>query len=132
MIERIFILKRTEVFGNLPHEILGSLAGHMEEVLLAPGDQLFEKGDLGHAMFVVIEGQIRIHDGSRTLAEMGPDSVFGEITALTSEVRTATATAEGECRLLRLEQDVLYELMSGRPAIARSLIKVLVDRLAWQ
>jgi len=129
MIERIFILKRTEAFGGLPHEILGSLAGHMEEVLLNPGDTLFEKGDLGHAMFVLIDGRIRIHDGERTLAEMEPDSVFGEITALTSEVRTATATAEEECRLLRLDQEVLYELMAGRPSIARSLIKVLVERL---
>ena len=129
MIERIFILKRTEVFGELSHEILGSLAAHMEEKQLDPGERLFRKGDLGNAMWVLVEGTIRIHDGGRTLAELGADDVLGEVTALTSEVRTATATAVDECRLLRLDQDVLYDLMAGRPAIAQALIKVLVERL---
>lgn len=129
MIERIFILKRTEVFGELSHEILGSLAAHMEEVHLEPAETLFHKGDLGHAMYVLVEGKIRVHDGERTLAELGSDAVLGEVTALTSEVRSATATALEECRLLRLDQDVLYELMAGRPSISQALIKVLVERL---
>jgi CRP/FNR family transcriptional regulator, cyclic AMP receptor protein len=129
MIERIFILKRTEIFGELSHEILGSLAAHLEEVQLEPGETLFQKGDLGHAMYVLVEGHIRVHDGDRTLAELAADSVFGEVTALTSEVRSATATALEECRLLRLDQDVLYELMAGRPSISQALIKVLVERL---
>lgn len=129
MIERIFILKRTEIFGELSHEILGSLAAHMEEVRLEPGETLFEKGDLGHAMFVLVEGRVRVHDGDRTLAELGADSVLGEVTALTSEVRNATATALEECRFLRLDQDVLYELMAGRPSISRGLIKVLLARI---
>ncbi len=57
------------------------------------------------------------------------DAVLGEVTALTSEVRNATATAMEECRLLRLDQDVLYELMAGRPSISRGLIKVLLARI---
>jgi len=130
MIERIFILKRTAVFGDLPHEILGSLAGHMSVVHLNPDETLYKKGDLGHAMFILVEGHIRVHDGNRTLEELGADAVLGEVTALTSEDRAATATAVDECRLLRLDQDVLYELMAGRPSISRALIKVLVDRLS--
>ncbi len=51
------------------------------------------------------------------------------MTALTSEVRRETVTAEEETRLLRLDQDVLYELMAGRPAMSRGIIKVLVERL---
>jgi len=129
MIERIFILKRTEIFGDLSHEILGSLAAHMASVHLDPDDTLFEKGDMGHAMYVLVEGKVRVHDGARTIAELGSDAVLGEVTALTSEVRSATATALEECRLLRLDQDVLYELMSGRPSISQALIKVLVERL---
>ena len=129
MIERIFILKRTEIFGDLSHEILGSLSSHMEDVSYDDGETIFEKGDLGHTLYVVVEGTVRIHDGDRTLAEMGANEVLGEVTALTSEARTASATAKGECRLLKLDQDVLYELMSGQPGISRSLIRVLVERL---
>jgi CRP/FNR family transcriptional regulator, cyclic AMP receptor protein len=129
MIERIFILKRTEIFGALPHDVLGNLAAHMEEVRLDPGETLFKKGDLGRSLFVVVDGLVRVHIGEETIAELGSDEVLGEVTALTSEVRRETVTAEEETRLLRLDQDVLYELMAGRPAMSRGIIKVLVERL---
>ena len=72
---------------------------------------------------------MRIHAGDETLTELGPDQVFGEMTVLTAEVRTASATALEETRLLRLDQDVLYEVMAGRPAVSKGIIKVLVERL---
>jgi CRP-like cAMP-binding protein len=129
MIERVFILKRTELFKELSSEVLASFADHMDEIYVGEGETVFEKGDIGKAMYVVVDGQIRIHDGDRELDVLGCDQVFGEVTVLTAEVRTATATAVEESRLLRLDQDVLYEVMAGRPAISRGIIKVLVERL---
>lgn len=129
MIERIFILKRTNIFGGLPHDVLGSLAEYMEEVRLEPGESLFKKGDLGRSLFIVVDGLVRVHVDDKTIAELGPDEVLGEVTALTSEVRRESVTAEEETRLLRLDQDVLYELMAGRPAMSRGIIKVLIERL---
>jgi CRP-like cAMP-binding protein len=129
MIERIFILKRTKIFGELPHDVLGSLAAHMEEVRLEPDEVLYKRGDLGRSLFIVVDGRVRVHVEDETVAELGPDQILGEVTALTSEVRRETVTAEEETRLLRLDQDVLYELMAGRPAMSRGIIKVLVERL---
>ncbi len=129
MIERVFILKRTEVFKGLPSDVLAGFAAYLEEVYVAPDETIFEKGDIGKSMYIVMDGLVRIHDGSETLIELGPDQVFGEMTVLTAELRTASATALEETRLLRLDQDVLYEVMAGRPAISRGIIKVLVERL---
>jgi CRP-like cAMP-binding protein len=129
MIERVFILKRTDLFKELPSDVLASFANHLDEIYVGEGENVFEKGDIGKAMYVVVDGQIRIHDGDREIEVLGCDAVFGEVTVLTSEVRTASATAVEGSRLLRLDQDVLYEVMAGRPAISRGIIKVLVDRL---
>ena len=129
MIERVFILKRTELFKGVPSDILASFAGHLGEIFVSEGETIFEKGDIGKAMYVVVDGKIRIHDGGREIELLGQDELFGEMTVLTSEVRDASATAVEESRLLRLDQDVLYEVMAGRPAISREIIKALVDRL---
>ena len=129
MIERVFILKRTELFKGVPPDILASFASHLSEIFVGEGETIFEKGDIGKAMYVVVDGKIRIHDGGREIEVLGSDKVFGEMTVLTSEVRDASATAVEESRLLLLDQDVLYEVMAGRPAISREIIKALVDRL---
>ena len=129
MIERVFILKRTELFKGLPSDILASFVSHLDEIYVAAGETIFEKGDIGKAMYVVVDGKIRVHDGDREIEVVGCDEVFGEMTVLTAEVRSASATAVEESRLLRLDQDVLYEVMAGRPAISREIIRVLVNRL---
>ncbi len=129
MIERVFTLKRADVFRDLPSSILESLAAHLHEVHLEPGETLFEKGDLGHAMYVVAEGRLRVHDGEATLAALERGSVLGEVSVLTSEERMASVTAETPSRLLRLEQEVLYEVMAVSPEISRGLIAVLLRRL---
>lgn len=129
MIERVFILKRAEVFRELPGEVLAQLAPHFEEVDLPAGRTLFAKGDLGSAMYVVVEGRVRVHDGDRPLATLEDGDVLGEISVLSSEERNASATADTDARLLRLDQDVLYEAMAVSPELSRGFIEVLLDRL---
>lgn len=129
MLERVFILKRTDVFRDLPNEVLESLAPHLEDVELEAGDPLFAKGDLGTAMFIVVEGRMRVHDGERTIATLEGGAVLGEISVLSAEERNASVTAETDAHLLRLDQDVLYEVMALAPAVSRGFIGVLLDRL---
>lgn len=128
MIERLFILKRTKIFGTLPDDVLSSLAAYLDEVNLEEGDIVFRKGDLGKSLFIVVDGTVRIHDHERTLASLGPNDVFGEMAVLNSESRSASATAHEDCRLLRLDQDLLYEVMAGNAAVSRGIISVLLER----
>jgi CRP-like cAMP-binding protein len=48
---------------------------------------------------------------------------------LESAPRMASVTATEPTRLLRLEQDALYELMADRIEVARGIIRVLSGRL---
>jgi CRP-like cAMP-binding protein len=80
-------------------------------------------------MYVVVVGRIRVHDGDRTLATLERGAVLGEVSVLASEERMASVTAETEAQLLRLDQEVLYELMGLSPEVSRGLIQVLLERL---
>ena len=58
----------------------------------------------------------------------GENEVFGERSALTARVHGASATADTDCKLLRLDQDLLYEVMASNPEVSRGIIKVLLER----
>ncbi len=129
MIERVFILKRTPIFRDVADEILASLVRYLEEDHVESGHVIFERGDVGKSMYVIASGRVRLHNGETEAAVLNAYDVFGELSVLTSEVRALTATAAQDTALLRLDQDIFYELMAGNPAISRSIIEVLVERL---
>ena len=129
MIERVFILKRTEVFGDLDEDILTSLSQYLDEAHFDPGETIFRRGDVGKTMYIVAHGTVRIHDdGDTTIGMIGEDEVFGERSALTGNLHSASATAETPCKLLKLDEDLLYELMADHPEVSRGLIEVLLKR----
>ena len=129
MIERVFILKRTEVFGDLGEDILTSLSTYLDEAHYDAGEAIFKKGDVGKTMYILVDGAVRIHDeNDTTIGVIGEDEVFGERSALTGSLHGANATAETDCKILKLDEDLLYEVMTGHPEVARGLIEVLLER----
>ena len=128
-VERVIILKSASIFGAVPDNLLAAVAVTAEEVALRAGDPLFAKGDLGQEMYVIVSGRVRIHDGAHTLNQLGAYEVFGEMALLDAEPRSASVTASEETLLLRLRQEEFFELLDEHGAIARSVIRVLSQRL---
>lgn len=89
---------------------------------------LFGKGELGTAMYFVVEGCVRIHNEDVVITHLGGGQVFGEVAALSQEVRTASVTAEMDTALIKLEQTSIYDTLSAQPDAARYLIQSLCRR----
>ncbi len=102
------------------------------ETELAEGETLFEKGDFGDRMYIIISGSIKIHDGNHVFSRLGDHDIFGELALLDPEPRSASATAEEDCTLLYIGQDPFYELMSTHPEVAKGVLKILGRRLRSQ
>ncbi len=124
-LEKVLILKTVNIFAETPGDVLADVATLVEAVDLKAGETLFEKGDLGDSMFVVVSGRVRVHDGARTLNERGEREVFGEMALLDPEPRIASATALEDTHLFRLDREPFYELMADRPEVAQGIIRVL-------
>lgn len=129
VVARVEALRAASIFDGLPGVMLARIAERLDEITFEPDARVIVKGELGTAMFVVAEGDVRVHVGERTLAELGPGSIFGELAALSSEPRTASVTTATRCRLFRLSQDDLHGIMSERIEIARGIVDVLCQRL---
>lgn len=127
--ERSAVLKSSTVFRDLPEPVLVEMSAILQEVEFHAGATILEKGDAGDSMYIIRAGRVRVHDGGRTLDEMEQGEVFGEMAVLDAGARSASVTAVGAVRLLRLETDALYSLMGNHPEVGRAVIRTLTRRL---
>lgn len=132
LIEKVLLLKSLPIFRDTPENILADLAPLMVEEEYEQGTIIFREGEIGDCMFIINRGVISIHKGAISLAELGDKEVFGELSLLDAETRSASATCQTDCSLFRINQEPFYELIDSRPEIARGFIKILCKRLRAQ
>ncbi len=128
-IEKVLILKSVSLFASTPDAILAEVALLLEEVHLLEDQAVFQKGDSGDCMYIIVSGKIKAHDGDHFLNYLHDGDVFGEMAVLDPEPRMASITAMEDTTLLRLERESLYELMEDRIEVARGIIHVLSGHL---
>src|SRR5690348_17983055 len=128
------VLGRAPLFEALDEEGTKALRAGVHDVALARGDRLFDEGDAGDRLYVVLEGKIKLTrtapDGRENLlAVMGPGEMFGELSLFDPRPRTASAVAVTECRLAGLGHDDLRPWLTGHPEVAVHLLRALAQRL---
>ncbi len=103
-------LREIGLFGALSDEVLGHLAKTLGQTRIAPGTTIFQEGDAGHDMFVVLEGEVEVMKASRRgraqrVAILGPSDTLGEMTLIDVQPRSATVRALAPTRLLRISSE---------------------------
>src|SRR5579862_7651365 len=123
-------LARVSFFDGLSREALALIAEVTAEEAHATGTKIFQYGDPGDKLFIILEGKVRISRevsgmGEEALAVLGPGEVFGEMSLLDDSPRSADARAHERCRLLVitkesfddllfLHKELAYEVQIGR------------------
>ncbi len=128
-IEKVLILRGTPIFQSVAEEQLVEVAERAEVIELESGVTLFEKGEKGNSLYVVVEGHIKAHIDDRILAVLGPNDVVGDMAALDPEPRSASVTALEPTLLLSISNRNLQLLIDNNPDVARGIIKMLCGRL---
>jgi CRP/FNR family transcriptional regulator, cyclic AMP receptor protein len=93
------------------------------------GEVIFAAGDPGDRFYVVREGTVTLSANGRTLEEVGPGGIFGELGVLEKAPRSATATAATDCDLIPLDERSFIFHVSQTPFFALTVMRVLADRL---
>ena len=128
-VEKVLFLKSIDLFHALPSEELAQIAEIAEEVPFGSGDPVFTEGETGDALYLVVEGAVRVHRGDKQLAQLGERDVFGEMAVLDSEPRSASVTVIDDAVLLKIGRDDFRDILGERPEIAMGVMKVLTYRL---
>lgn len=115
-----------------------TIARSFVEVELQKDDILFEQGDAGDALYLILSGAISINislpDGQAlTVRTMRAGAVLGEMALYTGEPRSAAAVAKQDCVLFKLDADAYDALRDKHPRKAAFfhmfIIRLLSERL---
>jgi CRP-like cAMP-binding protein len=112
------------------------LASLSRERRLRDGDVLFREGDPGDAMYVVLDGKVRISKripgaGEEALAFMERGDWFGEMALIDNQPRSAEAVAhDGGAVVLAIPRDVVGGLLDMRKVSSLRLLRILCRLVA--
>lgn len=115
------------VFAALPRELLDPLLARGEELAYGDGELLMRRGEPADALFLVLEGTVRVERPGR-LTRLVAGDLVGEIEVLARGPRIANIHAEGPVRVLRVPRDALLVALEADSRAAMALIEVLASR----
>ena len=94
-----------------------------------PGEKVFIEGTPGTTMYVVLDGNIEINVGGKSMEVAGRGAIIGEMSLIDSSTRSATVVAKDYCVLAQVNRSQFLSLMQKTPLFGLSVMKTLVTRL---
>lgn len=128
------VLSVSPLFAALDSEGARVLRETLVEKHVLKGQTLFEEGEPGDRLYVILDGKVKLGhsspDGRESLlAVLGPGEMFGELSLFDPGKRAATATALTDASVLELSNEQLMPWLAGRPEVAAALLQALARRL---
>ena len=136
--EREGQLARVPFFDGLTPEALALIARATTEESHVTGTKIFQYGDLGDKLFIILDGKVRISReiagmGEEALAILGPGQVFGEMSLIDAFPRSADARVHERCRLLVIRKEEVDDLLFVHKDLAYEVlwncVRILSARL---
>jgi CRP-like cAMP-binding protein len=109
-------------FSALDDETLLLVVGESMNLFWKAGSAIFKPGDPGTALYVVLSGEVAIHDGDHPglgdVARIETGDFFGEMSLLLNTTHRRTATVMSDCEILVLPKDAFTTVLENNPALA--------------
>jgi CRP-like cAMP-binding protein len=127
-------LQAIPLFKHLADDELARIAGLARRRKHPKGSVILFEDDPGDALYVVIEGQVKVvligEDGREViLATLGNGDFFGEMSLIDDQPRSAHVIAMEASNLLVLRRDDFQRCLDETPRIALGLLRALTRRL---
>ena len=132
--QEVEMIRRIPIFQRIQPAMQKLLCFSAERLTFAPGQVLFNAGDMGDAAYIVIDGAVEISvptpSGPIVVNTLGRNDIIGEIAIFGDVPRTATATAQAKVEALKISKELFEKIIRENPDAAMELIRVLAGRLA--
>jgi CRP-like cAMP-binding protein len=134
LFERLLLLKRSAMFTAVTTDDLRFVARALNEAKYFAGERVFDIGDQGDELFLLVEGRVGIsiaQDPTSTdfIAILGPGDCFGEMNMLDDLPRSATAHVLEDATVLVLGKSRLRGIILSYPEISIGMLRSLSLRL---
>ena len=124
-------IAHVEVMQNIPLQEKQAIVPYLKPVYAQPGDILCQEGAPGDHLYMIVDGKAEVFRGEKLINTMGSGEVFGEVSLLTGEPRSATVIAQTPMELYQLHQEHFNHVLSWSPHLAWALSRSLARRLQF-
>ena len=115
-------LLSSPLFHGVPCETMDRFARSGKVLNVRQNTLLTEQGKKGDSFFVIIQGEVNIHQNGREVKTLKSGDIFGEVALLMSEgTRTASAVAARDCMLLQVSKNEFFEVLSRNLILAKDI-----------
>lgn len=116
------MLDGLDLLQGLSYPELQNLSHYVGQTSVDKGEVIFQEGDPGNFMLILVEGKISIYktgeNGRHLLSYEGRGRVIGEMALLDHERRSAQCVADTPCELLTINHAGLERLAAEHPGLA--------------
>lgn len=115
-------LRRIKIFAEFKDADLERFVQFMEVMRVPQWTQIVTQGDVGGAMYLVVEGELRvrlmINGKEKTLATLGIGEFFGEMSLFDDGPRSADVIANQDSLLMKISSDAFGKVTREAPELA--------------
>ena len=129
--EAVKFLKKTPLFGQFSEKELEALFSTAKVREFDAGSTIVREGDPASiGFYLILEGQVEVRKGQKTLAKLGAGDYFGEMALLTDAPRSADVVAVEKTKCLMIMRWELRSIISSYPDVALKMMGELARRLS--
>jgi diguanylate cyclase (GGDEF)-like protein len=137
MRDEIAQLASVPLFQQLTPDELAPLAEACTRATFAPGEILVRQGEVGDAVFIILEGRVEVRaraesNGAATesvVSWLVAGDTVGELSLFDGRPRSATCVALSTTACLRLDREAFLGAAQRNWSMAMGLFNVLADRI---
>lgn len=128
------ILGRVPLFSKVERDDLTAMAGQVRELRVARGEILFQKGDMPHGFYILLEGRITLafpseQGAERILEVIKPGESFGEALMFLNHPYPIFSQASADSRLLDIPEEAITNLLDKDCRLAKRMLAGISIRL---
>jgi len=128
------LLAQGILFSELAEDDLQKLISSARIVEFKAGNTVYNKGESGEELYVIIDGNIKVSSVSSDGREamfgiLSPGDLLGESNLLNSSTRAETAVAANNTKLIVFSNKKFLPFLEDYPKLAIKLVEILSDRL---
>jgi CRP-like cAMP-binding protein len=128
-LEKALRLQRVDVLRRASTEDLCHIAQIATELELPEAASIYREGEAPDALYVVIDGKVRLFRGEIEVAVLGEGEAFGTWALIDESPRVASAAAVEPTVLLKVAREDFQEILAERVDIVQAIFKAMVERL---
>ncbi len=128
-VDLVVLLKGIPLFAEMSGETLLPVAGICRSMKFDEGEVIFEQGDEGDRLYLIIDGEVEVVAEGKVVTRLGERECVGELAILDGAPRSATIRCSKPTGMLAITAADFHEQLDLHSALGRGIMGMLSRRI---